>query len=55
MQFILVNMHSKLVAIVKPTLEILAGIPSVVYGFLLSYILLANCRGLGDGVCKRLD
>ena len=25
--------HPRLVAIVKPTLEILAGIPSVVYGF----------------------
>ncbi|MBB4284453.1 phosphate ABC transporter permease subunit PstC [Roseospira goensis] len=42
--------HSKVRAVVKPLLEILAGIPTVVYGFFAALTVAPFFRDLGDAV-----
>ncbi|MCU0977022.1 MAG: phosphate ABC transporter permease subunit PstC [Steroidobacteraceae bacterium] len=40
--------HGKVRAIVKPMLEVLAGIPTVVYGFFAALVVAPNIRGFGE-------
>ncbi|MCW5699757.1 MAG: phosphate ABC transporter permease subunit PstC [Rhodospirillales bacterium] len=42
--------HSKVRAIVKPVLEILAGIPTVVYGFFAALTVAPFMRDVGEGI-----
>ncbi len=39
--------HPRARAVIKPLLEVLAGIPTVVYGFFAALVLAPNLRGLG--------
>ncbi len=40
--------HGKVRAVVKPMLEVLAGIPTVVYGFFAALVVAPNIRGFGE-------
>jgi phosphate transport system permease protein len=42
--------HPKVRAVVKPLLEILAGIPTVVYGFFAALTIAPFIRGVGDSI-----
>jgi phosphate transport system permease protein len=42
--------HGKVRAIVKPMLEVLAGIPTVVYGFFAALVVAPNIRGFGEAL-----
>lgn len=42
--------HARVRAVVKPMLEVLAGIPTVVYGFFAALVVAPALRGWGEGI-----
>jgi phosphate transport system permease protein len=42
--------HGRVRAVVKPMLEVLAGVPTVVYGFFAALVVAPQLRGFGEGL-----
>jgi len=42
--------HGRVRAVVKPMLEVLAGVPTVVYGFFAALVVAPHLRGFGEGL-----